>query len=352
MEKNRKCHIDMIKIFAVFMVIFNHSGEMGFLAYQSSVNVLEQIFQMIPAIACKTAVPLFYMCSGALLLSKEESLEKLWKKRVIKYILITIVFSILYYVFLSLRNHTPMNFGWILKTIYGTTTFSYSGAYWFLYSYIGFLIMLPLLRAIARSLNKELILYLIVINTFVRGILPIVEICFGMESLAVDMSLITLDVFFYPFLGYYIETCDFDEVCNKKNLWILFGMSMLAFMTSGFFTFYYLYSGRATQAYLTLFGLFLVIFIFVACKWICGKVVFNKTLIKCISEIGNCTFGIYLIHGIVYTVLDDVIEQMGIQITYGIAWLRTVLVFVFGFVFVWILKRILGVKKFWKYYRK
>lgn len=344
MEKNRKYHIDMIKIFAIFMVVFNHSGDMGFLAYETSEHVWVQMLQMIPAIVCKTAVPLFYMCSGALLLAKDESLKQLWKRRVIKYIFVTIGFSILYYVFLSLRNHTPMDFYWILKTIYGTTTFSYSGAYWFLYSYIGFLIMLPLLRAIARSLSKELILYLIIINTFVRGILPIVEVCFGMEALAIDMGLITLDVFFYPFVGYYIEQSSFEEVCNKKNFLVLFGMSIVAFVTSGFFTFYYLYSDMPTQAYLTLFGLYLVIFIFVVCKWICNKVTLNKTIIKYISEIGNCTFGIYLIHGIIFTILDDVILQMGNQITYGIAWLRTIFVFLIGFILVWVLKKVPGLK--------
>lgn len=344
MERNRKYHIDMIKIFAIFMVVFNHSGDMGFLAYQSSTNVLVQICQMIPAIVCKTAVPLFYMCTGALLLGKDESLKQLWKKRVVKYIFIMIGFTVLYYIFLSLRNQTPMDLGWILKTIYGSTTFSYSGAYWFLYSYVGFLIMLPLLRIIAKSLNKELVLYIIVINTFVRGILPIAEICLGMEALAVEMALITLDVFFYPFMGFYIEQCDFEEICKKKSLLRLAGMSIVTFLTSGFFTCFYLFSDAPTQKYLTLFGLYLVMFIFVLCKWICGKCSLSKHVLKGIAEIGNCTFGIYLIHGFIYTIIDDILLQRGISMTYEIAWIRCILVFMIGYVVIRLFKRIPGLK--------
>jgi len=79
MDKSRKYHIDVIKIFAIFMVVYNHTGDFGFLAYQQEGPVLLQMMQMIPSIVCKTAVPLFYMCTGALLLGKEESLNRIRK---------------------------------------------------------------------------------------------------------------------------------------------------------------------------------------------------------------------------------------------------------------------------------
>lgn len=340
MIKNRKYHIDMIKIFAILMVIYNHTGDSGFLAYQQEGPVFLQMIQMIPSIVCKTAVPLFYMCTGALLLGKEENIKAIWKNRVLKYIMILVGFTVLYYVFLSLRNQTPMDFGWILKTIYGTTTFSYSGAYWFLYSYIGFLIMLPFLRSVARNLNKEQIIYLILINTFVRGIFPIAEIILQMENLAVDMVLITADVFFYPFMGYYIEKCAYEEVCNKKNLLGLFGLAVLSVVVSGFFTFYYLYSDLPTQACLTMFGLFLVLFIYVVCKWIFHEWKLNGKVAQWISAVGGCSFGVYLIHGFLFTVLDDFFMKWEISISYGMAWIRTFIIFIIGSMMVWLFQKV------------
>lgn len=345
MDKRRKYHIDLIKIFAIFMVIYNHTGDSGFLAYQQEGSVLVQMLQMIPSIVCKTAVPLFYMCTGALLLAKEEHIHNLLKKRVLKYILVLIGFTLAYYIFLSVKNQTPINLVWIFKTMYGTTTFSYSGAYWFLYSYIGFLIMLPFLRNIAKNLDKEQMIYMVIINTFVRGVLPVVEIIFHLESFALEMVLITADVFFYPFLGYYIEKCSYEEVCNKKTLLELFGMAVLSVLVSGFFTFYYLYSDVPTQGCLTMFGLFLVMFIYVMCKWICHQLKLSDKVVRFITVVGGCSFGVYLIHGFIYTILDDYIFQMGIPMTYGVAWFRTIFVFVTGTIIVWIYRAICNLKK-------
>ena len=93
MAIERKYHIDIIKIFAIFMVIYNHTGDFGFLAYQQGGPVLVQMIQMIPSIVCKTAVPLFYMCTGALLLGKEERIKALWKNRVLKYAFVLVGFK-------------------------------------------------------------------------------------------------------------------------------------------------------------------------------------------------------------------------------------------------------------------
>ena len=98
-DTKRKIHIDFIKILAILLVIFIHTGNEGFLAYQKQSNLFIQIFQLFLTSFCKIAVPLYFMCSGALLLGKEESIQKLWKKRVLKYIIITIVFTLFYYIF-------------------------------------------------------------------------------------------------------------------------------------------------------------------------------------------------------------------------------------------------------------
>lgn len=70
MEKSRKIYIDIIKIVAILLVIFNHTGESGFLAYQKQGNIYIQIIEMCITSFCKIAVPLYFMCSGALLLGK------------------------------------------------------------------------------------------------------------------------------------------------------------------------------------------------------------------------------------------------------------------------------------------
>lgn len=76
-EQNRAEHIDILRIIACFMVIFNHTDERGFwrYAYNDRGTAL-WIVNLIPSIACKSAVPIFFMISGELLLRKNESIRK------------------------------------------------------------------------------------------------------------------------------------------------------------------------------------------------------------------------------------------------------------------------------------
>lgn len=339
MEKKRKHYIDIIKIVCIFIVCYGHSGPSGFAAHYYSVGWL-QVLQAAIAVVCKASIPLFFMCTGALLLSRDEPATQLWKKRVLKYILITVIFTTLYYVYLSLRGGTPIDIPFILKTMYNTWGYSHSGSYWFLYSYIGFLILLPLLRPIARALDKNLMFYMIVVNTVACGVLPILEYYLGMQDLGVEMVLITKDVFFYPFLGHYIEKCDFKELCTRKNLWIFFGMSILAVGASTYFTVSCTRMGAATEEYIGLFQMYIALFVYVVAKNMSEKAELSKGLAKVITEIGMCTFGVYLIHGIVYVFVDDYLVLTGIPFTYPIAWLRAALVFVASMVIVWICRRI------------
>lgn len=68
-----------------------------------------------------------------------------------------------------------INLNWIFRYMYENQTFSYFGSYWFLYTYIGFLIMLPLLRVLAMNMTLETFWYIIILNAFFTGFLPIFQ---------------------------------------------------------------------------------------------------------------------------------------------------------------------------------
>lgn len=345
MTKTRKYYIDIIKILCIIIVCFGHSGDTGFMGFQYSTGLV-QILKASITIVCKASIPLFFLCTGALLLAKEESIADLWKKRVLKYVLIIILFTTTYYVILSLKINTPIDIPFILKTMYSTWGYSHSGSYWFLYSYIAFLILLPLLRLIARGLNKELVRYMVIVNTVACGVLPIIESRLGMDDIAIDIMLLTKDVFFYPLIGYYIEQCEYEEICNKKNILILFGMSIFALVTSVGFTLDSLWNkGLLTQDFFNIFQCYIAFFVYIGAKMLNSKIKISDGLGKVISELGMCTLGIYLIHGMVYIFVDDFFVQYGIPFTYGVAWLRALSVFGLSLIIVWVCRRIPGLKK-------
>ena len=343
--KKRKYYIDIIKIVCIYNVCFGHSGPTGFLAYETATG-LTQAIMLAYSTFIRVGIPLFFMCTGALLLTREEPIKDLWVKRILKYMFITVFFTLVYYIVLSVRNNTPIDIPFILKTVYSTWGYSHSGSYWFLYSYIAFLILLPFLRLIARGLNKHLVWYMIIVNTVVCGVLPLLEASLGMEDWGVDISLITLDVFFYPFMGYYIEKAPVEEICNKKNLIVCFVMTVISILSCVKYTIEtMLYKGYSTQEFMGVFQLYVAFLIYIGAKMLNEKIKIEGRLAKVITEIAMCTFGIYLIHGIVYIGVDDFLMAKGVPFTYLVAKMRGAIVFVISLVIVWICRRIPFIKK-------
>ncbi len=65
----KKYHLEVIRILAILMVMYNHSAAFMSFSNQSGVEyAISFLFSMV----CKGAVPLFFMVSGALLLGKQK----------------------------------------------------------------------------------------------------------------------------------------------------------------------------------------------------------------------------------------------------------------------------------------
>ena len=98
MHKNttREVYLDMIRIVAVFLVIFTHTGDIGSKLYVFGDygTLRNAIYIMADIIRCIN-VPLFFMVSGALLLGKKEAYKTLLKKRVLRYAIVFILLFIM-----------------------------------------------------------------------------------------------------------------------------------------------------------------------------------------------------------------------------------------------------------------
>ena len=81
----KKYYLEVIRILAILMVMYNHSAAFMSFSNQSGVEyAISFLFSMV----CKGAVPLFFMVSGALLLGKNESGKDLFQKRILRMILV------------------------------------------------------------------------------------------------------------------------------------------------------------------------------------------------------------------------------------------------------------------------
>ena len=166
-----------MRIVACALVIFNHLP--GYLLYFVS-DGYKQFFYMTLAMITRINVPLFFMISESLLFKKEEQWTHVFKKRFLR-----IVYLLLFADFLWIVTYK------VNSLIYGTDfqiTFfkciqvfllnkiDTTSAYWYLYSYLGVLFVLPLLQRMAKEVTKHEVLALLILHAFTSSFFPIINI--------------------------------------------------------------------------------------------------------------------------------------------------------------------------------
>lgn len=116
-EKGKKLYIEILRIFACLLVIYNHTEEQGFFLYQvDSIGSLPYIVHLIFTITSKCAVPIFFTISGALLITKEESIKSTYH-RIIKFLIDVMLFSTLYRILDFIATNRDIDFYYLLTSL-------------------------------------------------------------------------------------------------------------------------------------------------------------------------------------------------------------------------------------------
>lgn len=232
---NRKVYYDFIRLAAIFLVIFNHTPAFDF-PFRSNIDSMGDWFILLIAVSDKVAVPLFFMMSGALLLPKQEPLNVLLKKRVFRYALVILIFCMMQTAYcaavegchiLGVRNFITLCYKGDGCIYYETSCW----VIWFLYAYLGFLLMLPFLRAMVTVASNALFIYLFVIQIVCCVILPSLYVILTGSSPQGGQLLQYLplcgNAFVCVLAGYYVENRVDISKLNAKHLALMLVASML-----------------------------------------------------------------------------------------------------------------------------
>lgn len=335
-RRERKTYLDTLRILAAFFVIYNHVAGQN-MRLLSGVGGAAALFALYLS---KSAIPIFLLVSGATLLKTAEPYGKC-AKRVGRMALALALFSLFYYGVQCLDAGAPFVLGEFLDTLYHSQV-SYS--FWYLYAYIGLLVMLPILSRMTAAFGENEYRYFAFWTLLFSGGMPILT---AVSPLFVYDNAFELVVFCgmigMPVLGRYIDAY---IRFSPRNTALAIALPIAVTAASVAATWY-----NPTLFALLDNGLLLPAMVCACCiaylvKLVDAKCAPSERVRAGVSYIAKRTFCTYLISDFLIVRLQFVREALvPILKTNGAGAAYTLLIFLVGLGVSAILTRIPGLKK-------
>ena len=167
----RVAYLECLRAFASFFVIVNHTNSYVFQAAVPGDSTwwLSILWYYLS----KTAVALYVRVSGACLLYRQDTYRQVGL-RIARMLAVLVLFSYAYYLAALWQTH------WDWRRVVDLPGFFYAiwreritDSFWYLYFYIGLLLMLPLLQRLAANLQKKDLRYLLLCSFGIGGLWPL-----------------------------------------------------------------------------------------------------------------------------------------------------------------------------------
>lgn len=284
-KTERTVYFEICRIIAVFCIMFQHTGARGADAWEYTESTWVYIMSMAGKIISSIGVPLFWMISGALLLPKKESWKNVYKKRIPRFAGTLVIFSVIRYFYLYIVGDQNGHVGDFFRRFYTQEIFL---PYWFLYEYLGILLVLPFLRKMMQNLTEqeERLLFGLLLGWYALN--SISNIFLGVRFV--------LDLHFhssisYFILGYLMEDCRILGQNEKRGMRLGIGLMALIAVVLNI----WICSQRKSEVLESL-TMLLTISVYYLVRYIGEKCIRNNTVLHySVLWCGSNVFGIYLI---------------------------------------------------------
>lgn len=286
--KERKYNLELIRMFSFVMVIAIHVTNYFCRAY-GEITQGEYLFSLVIDTLSRVSVPCFFMLTGALLLGRDEPLEK-HVKRLAHFFLSLVVWSVIYY----LWNVFYMGTEYDLREILYVPVEAHL---WYLYAMIPIYFVLPFFQIMCRNMDMMMERAFLVVITTAVIFNYIVALQNG--EAYYDFPIIGDGVYsFFVFIGYYIYKYRKHIKISQRTAAVAFTVCMA--VTFGLTWGVTAVTGEHFEKTLQYGSPFLVLagaafFLFVIRL---KKSEFNPSdkAERVIDLFSRCSFGIYLIH--------------------------------------------------------
>lgn len=283
--KDKTVYYELCRITAIFCIMYQHTGGRGADAWMYTESAWVYSMSLVGRIVSSIGVPLFWMVSGALLLPKKESWKRVYGKRVPRIVGALVIFSVIRYFYLCMVENQKALVGDFFRRFYTQGIFL---PYWFLYEYLGILLVLPFLRKLIQNLTQqeEKVLFVLLLGWNVLNDISKIYLNVGF---VIDLHL--RNSISYFIFGYLMENCRMFIRSNRKSLWL--GMGQAAIVISG--TYIYVCGQQDSEVPDSLIML-LTISVYYIIRYVGEKSIWNRAVLhRLVLWCGSNVFGIYLI---------------------------------------------------------
>lgn len=336
--------LDLMRVVSIFMVIIIHAASPLYNNWKDLPRSEWMAGNIYNSIA-RVSVPLLFMISGYLLLSRQEDIRSFYMNRVRKVVVPLLAWSVIYLIWVNngYANYTFINAIKAIVLVIITKPAYYH--LWFVYALLAIYMLVPVLRVFVRAADEATLRYFALI-WFVFGPLRdfVAQKILGI-NLAFDLGFFN-EYIGYFYLGYVLGRWKFSQRVTRLAgltyvllvIYIIYATCTLS-AAKGSYNDFYLYYLR-----LSMVAVAIVAFIWLKHAGESLSMKFGEKFERSLRRISASTFGIYLIHAMILALLKW--GSFGFKLTALSAPpiimvpLLTLVVFLISYIIVSILQRI------------
>ncbi|MGI2327678.1 acyltransferase [Planococcus sp. YIM B11945] len=321
-------YMDWLRVLSIFAVVGIHVSS----KIINSAPPTEWAWQYAHVInsALRWCVPIFFMLSGALLLTRRPA-DSIWdflKKRLTKAFIPLLFWSCIYIAYRVFEQGHSYTLWEMVKLILSEDVYYHL---WFLYTIIGLYVMAPFLQILVHNINQKAFLYFLGFWFLFSGVFPFFPKFFEFE-MAFTAGL------FEPYIGYFMLGAYLMRYpISKKRLPLLAALAAIGYVVTWYGTLYVTeQEGKFDDFFYEHFypnNVVISLFIFVLFQHLAPRIKSSPL----ITRLSTATLGIYVIHPLVQIYLNKLFEfnERAINPAIGVPLAWVVIYFVsFGIILV------------------
>jgi surface polysaccharide O-acyltransferase-like enzyme len=303
--------INNLRFVSMFLVVILHTTSLMLMGYGKVPNSYWLIADFYNALS-RFGVPVFVMITGALLLNREYELGDFLKRRLWRIIPPFIFWSLIYVLYAWYDEDIPFTTNVLLniKIVLHQLRFGASYHLWYVYMLIGLYFIIPILGKFVRNATDKEIRYFLLLWLVVMALNQPYLTHLNPQ---VDLHYIT-GYIGYLVLGYYLAFKPLPTWLNVKWFGMFFIASLLIIIAGTYFASVY-YKSTSTLFYEPISPMIVLLSGSIFMVFKTSTVKLSPKIKTIVNFAGGYTYGIYLSHALILTIIGDPDYHLNIDYT-------------------------------------